>query len=106
DARIPGGSFAGGARRHALHVEDHLPRVIGQPDSGRQEMNMQQSACRAIAFFQSALLLMAAATVLADPGAPAEIDWQPYVIDHDNSEGTPVDVSFLLGTEPAGASGF
>ncbi len=67
---------------------------------------MQQSACRAIAFFQSALLLMAAATVLADPGAPAEIDWQPYVIDHDNSEGTPVDVSFLLGTEPAGASGF
>jgi hypothetical protein len=46
---------------------------------------------------------------LADPASaapPAEIDWQPYVIDHENSEGSPVDVSFVLGTEPAGASGF
>jgi hypothetical protein len=68
-------------------------------------MNMQPSTCRTAALIQSVLLLTSA-TALADAGTPAGIDWQPYVIDHDGSEGNPVDVSFFLGTEPAGASGF
>ncbi len=51
----------------------------------------------------AALLLVAvgAYSLRAD-----DIDWQTFVIDHDHSEGTPVDVSFLLGDSPAGADGF
>lgn len=55
--------------------------------------------------FQSVLLIAAVAGV-AHAADTATIDWKPYVIDHDNSVGSPVDVSFLLGSEPAGASGF
>ncbi|MGA8204959.1 MAG: hypothetical protein WB812_10610 [Woeseiaceae bacterium] len=43
---------------------------------------------------------------IAHPAEPAAVDWQSYSIDHDHSANSPVDVSFLLGTEPAGASGF
>jgi len=55
---------------------------------------------------QSALLLGAAVAGLAHAAETVPIDWEPYVIDHDSSVGSPVDVSFLLGPEPAGASGF
>lgn len=36
----------------------------------------------------------------------AEVPWQPYSIDHLARTGSPVDVSFLLGKEPAGQGGF
>lgn len=44
--------------------------------------------------------------VLAACSLPAEIPWQPYSIDHLARTGSPVDVSFLLGKEPAGQGGF
>ncbi len=39
-------------------------------------------------------------------GAAEDISFQPYVIDHLARTGSPVDVSFLLGSQPAGQGGF
>ena len=47
-----------------------------------------------------------ASPVAAQAPDPAGVDWQPYAIDHDHGENNPVDVSFLLGPDPAGAAGF
>lgn len=38
--------------------------------------------------------------------AAGEVALQPFVIDHDRREDSPVDVAFLLGDQPAGADGF
>jgi hypothetical protein len=69
-------------------------------------MNMYGPASGLRNSLRSALLLGAAVAGLAHAAETASIDWEPYVIDHDNSVGSPADVSFLLGSEPAGASGF
>jgi hypothetical protein len=54
--------------------------------------------------------LLRAASVLfavtAALRAADEIPFQPYSIDHLGGTGSPIDVSFLLGTEPAGQGGF
>lgn len=55
---------------------------------------------------RSILLPVIVAAGLAHSADTADVNWQPYVIDHDGSEGSPVDVSFLLGSRPAGANGF
>ncbi|HEX5787434.1 MAG TPA: hypothetical protein VFY03_04605 [Woeseiaceae bacterium] len=51
-------------------------------------------------------LYLALAAGPAYAAEPVVIDWQPFSVDHDNSEGSPVDVSFVLGDAPAGADGF
>ncbi|MGD9021122.1 MAG: hypothetical protein PVF46_04945 [Lysobacterales bacterium] len=53
-----------------------------------------------------AILFALAASNSLYAAKQAGIDWQPYSIDHSGSENNPVDVSFLLGTEPAGEGGF
>jgi len=63
-------------------------------------MRTETPLCRLL--FCLALALAAG----APPVAAAEIDMQPFVIDHLGREDSPVDVSFLLGNEPAGSDGF
>jgi hypothetical protein len=53
-----------------------------------------------------AILLALLSAGAASSAEPAAVDWQPYSIDHDDSANSPVDVSFLLGPDPAGKSGF
>ncbi len=59
-----------------------------------------------VTLLRPAILFALAVSSPVYSSEPAAGDWHPYSIDHDNSENTPVDVSFLLGPEPAGASGF
>ena len=59
-----------------------------------------------VSLLRPAMLFALALSGSVYSSEPAAGDWHPYSIDHDNSENTPVDVSFLLGPEPAGASGF
>src|SRR4051812_46702013 len=51
-------------------------------------------------------LLLAALPLFAETIADAErFNFQPYVIDHLARKGSPIDVSFLLGKDPAGKDG-
>lgn len=69
-------------------------------------VEMHTRRLKFILTLQAVVLLGSGVAGLALAAETADIDWQPYVIDHDKSEGSPVDVSFVLGSEPAGSRGF
>ncbi len=69
-------------------------------------MSIQVSRSWLVCIPRPALLFALMFSSLLQAAEPAAIDWQPYSIDHAGSENSPVDVTFLLGPEPAGESGF
>ena len=67
---------------------------------------MNHHLFRLLPRLRSLVVPVAAAFLLAGRAPAEEISLQPFVIDHYGRADSPIDLTFLLGHDPAGKDGF